>query len=163
MGSMNPIDSYRYMVQQLIAVDSPAIIGNNSPAHAKVLLEEMFAHAKSTAYVYCGKISNEVWGGDALAEAVHDAIVRKVDVKFIVQHPDQIPADSAIAVYLREKNAIYTSDAFATIGSHFAVFDSKMYRFERDDSAKTATACMNGGVSAELLHGLAKDMLKRAA
>ena len=59
------LDPFRYMVRRFIAIDSPNLIENSSPAHARILLEEMFANAKTSAYVYCGRISNTVWGGKA--------------------------------------------------------------------------------------------------
>lgn len=155
-------EPFRYMVQLLIERNEATIINNENQEHAKVLLEEMFYNSTSTAYVFCGCISEIVWGGDKLAEAVRDAFARGVDVKFMVQHPSRIPANSPVAAVLREHNAILSSNAFDSLSSHFAVFDSKMYRFEKDDTKKKATACMNGVETATLLHGLAKDMIARA-
>ena len=70
------VDPFRYMVRRFIAIDSPNLIENSSPAHARILLEEMFANANTSAYVYCGRISNAVWGGKGLADAVRAAIAR---------------------------------------------------------------------------------------
>lgn len=160
----NDMDPFRYMVRRFIAIDSPNLIENSSPVHARILLEEMFANAKTSAYVYCGCISSKVWGGDELADAVRTAISRGVDVRFIVQHPENIPSDSVVAAVLRQSGAdrIHTSPKFAQLGSHFAVFDEKMYRFERDDGDKKAIACVNAPDTAKLLHGLAQTMLKAA-
>ena len=97
----NDMDPFRYMVRHFIAIDSPNLIENSSPAHARILLEEMFANAKTSAYVYCGCISSVVWGGKGLADAVRTAISRGVDVRFIVQHPESIPSDSVVAAALR--------------------------------------------------------------
>ncbi len=158
------VDPFRYMVRRFIAIDSPNLIENSSSAHARILLEEMFANANTSAYVYCGRISNAVWGGKGLADAVRAAIARGVDVRFIVQHPEDIPPDSVVAEALREHgaDAIHTSREFAQLGSHFAVFDDKMYRFERDDGDKKAIACVNAPDTARLLRELAQAMLKVA-
>ena len=160
----NDMDPFRYMVRRFIAIDSPNLIENSSPAHARILLEEMFANAKTSAYVYCGCISSVVWGGKGLADAVRTAISRGVDVRFIVQHPENIPSDSVVAAALREYGAdrIHTSLKFAQVGSHFAVFDDKMYRFERNDGDKKAIACVNAPDTARLLRELAQAMLKAA-
>ena len=160
----NDMDPFRYTVRRFIAIDSPNLIENSSPAHARILLEEMFANAKTSAYVYCGCISSVVWGGKGLADAVRTAISRGVDVRFIVQHPENIPSDSVVAAALREYGAdrIHTSLKFAQAGSHFAVFDDKMYRFERDDGDKKAIACVNAPDTARLLRELAQAMLKAA-
>lgn len=158
------MDPFRYMVRRFIAIDSPNLIRNGSPAHARILLEEMFAHMQKTAYVYCGRISNEVWGSATLAEAVRQAFERPgTEIHFMVQHPENIPEGSLVAAILREHNAIVTSPAFSGINAHFAVFDSKMYRFEKDDGKKTATACVNAPEMASALTGLAQIMMKSAA
>ena len=158
------MDPFRYMVRRLIAINSTSLIKNGSPAHARILLEEMFDSARESAYVYCGRISDKVWGGERLARAVRAAIARKVDVRFIVQHPDEIPADSAVAAALRESGAgaIRSGGRFLGITSHFAVFDGKMFRFEKNDEEKTAIACVNGPETARKLRGLALDMLSVA-
>lgn len=159
----NDMDPFRYMVRRFIAINSPNLIKNSSPAHAQILLEEMFAHMQKTAYVYCGRISNEVWGSARLADAIRQAFERPgTEIKFMVQHRDKIPEESLVVAILREHNAIITSPAFGGINSHFAVFDSKMYRFEKDDGNKTAIACVNAPTMAGALTGLAQIMLRSA-
>ena len=155
------IDPFRYMVQRFIEMESPNLIQNSSPEHARILLEEMFLHAKTSAYVYCGCISDKVWGGEDLATAVRTAIERGVKVRFIVQHPEKIPAGSAVAAVLRQhgEDMIHSSTLFATWDSHFAVFDEKMFRFEKRDDDKTAIACVNGPDTARKLRDLALSML----
>lgn len=160
---LNRIESFRFMVKLFIASNSPTVIGNSSPAHAKVLLEEMFNAARKTAFVYCGCISEKVWGGDAIANAVRGALEREVDVRFIVQHADQIPPDSAIFKLMQQHGGIVTSPRFAEINSHFAVFDGKMYRFEKNDEAKTADACMNDPEWCAKLEEVARAMVAAAA
>ena len=160
----NDMDPFRYMVRRFIAIDSPNLIRNSSPAHAQILLEEMFAQMQKTAYVYCGRISNEVWGSARLAEAIQQAFERPgTEIRFLVQHPDKIPEGSLVAEILRQHGAIVTSPAFGEINSHFAVFDSKMYRFEKDDGDKTARACVNDPSMAGALAGLAQLMIHSAA
>lgn len=155
------IDPFRYMVRRFIEMESPNLIQNSSPAHARILLEEMFANARESAYVYCGCISDTVWGGEELAAAIRAAIGRGVTVRFIVQHPEKIPEGSAVAAVLRQHGAgmIHSSALFATWNSHFAVFDEKMYRFEKRDDDKTAIACVNGPDTARKLRDLALSML----
>ena len=159
--TIREMEPFRHMVRQLIAMGSPVRIDNSSAEHAKVILEEMFRAAQKTAYVFCGCISLPVWGSVAMAENIEDAIAtRGVSVRFIVQNPQAIPVDSpTVAALRRHKGTIVTSPIFKDFASHFAVFDSKMYRFEKSDAAKTAVACANGRESAGQLHQLAEQMI----
>ena len=125
MTADNDIEAFRLMVRRLILAGSPVRIDNGSPEHAKVILEEMFRHAQRTAFVFCGCISMSVWGSDTMAANIEDAIVnRDVDVRFIVQHPENIPADSpTVAALRRHPGVIVSSPEFNDFASHFAVFD----------------------------------------
>lgn len=157
------LESFRYTVKLFIKINSTALISNKNSEHAKVILEELFNDAKKTAYVYCGRISNEVWGGEAVAKAVKGAIDREVDVKFIVQHANEIPKDSVVYKLLKPKDLVVSSPKLAEIKSHFAVFDSKRYRFEKDDAAKSAIVCMNNETVGGQLQKLAENLVAVAA
>ena len=165
MAAEKDIEAFRLMVRRLILTGSPVSIDNGSSEHAKVILEEMFKHVQKTAYVFCGCISMSVWGSQAMAANIEEAIdVRGVAVRFIVQNPDKIPADSpTVAALRRHQGSIVTSTAFKEFESHFAVFDQKMYRIEKDDGAKTAIACANSPANAVPLHRLAEQMIAIAA
>lgn len=160
MTSENDIEAFRLMVRRLILTGSPIRIDNGSAAHARVILEEMFKHAQKTAYVFCGCISMSVWGSEVMAANIEDAIVnREVHVSFIVQKPEAIPSDSpTVAMLRRHPGTMVTSPMFREFESHFAVFDQKMYRIEKDNAAKTAIAYANNPESARELEQLAKQM-----
>ena len=159
------IEAFRLMVRRLILTGSPVSIDNGSPEHAKVILEEMFKHVQKTAYVFCGCVSMSVWGSQEMAANIEEAISgRDVAVRFIVQNPGKIPADSPTVVALRRHpGTIVSSSLFKEFESHFAVFDQKMYRIEKDDGAKTAVACANSPDNAVPLHQLAEQMIAIAA
>lgn len=159
----NDLEAFRQMVKLFIEIDSPATISNNNSDHAKIILEELFRSAKETAYVYCGHISNEVWGGDTMAAVIDRAVRNNVKVRFIVQKPNEIPKDSAVAAFLKERNLICSSEKFSALGTHFAVFDGKRYRLEKNDEAKSATVCMCNEASAGKLKETAELMINAAA
>lgn len=163
MKTDNPgfdVAAFRFMIRRLIEIGSPVTINNDSADHARVILEEMFRASRKTAYVFCGCISMSVWGSDVMAANIEDAIGRGVDVRFVVQHPGQMPDESpTVQVLRRYGDRVSFSEKFSDFGSHFAVFDEKMYRFEKDDEAKTAIACANGRDNASPLHQLAVQML----
>lgn len=160
MAAENDIEAFRLMVRRLILAGSPIRIDNGSPAHARVILEEMFKHAQRTAFVFCGCISMQVWGSETMAACIEDAICnRGVDVHFIVQNPEKIPAASpTVAMLRRYPGTIVTSPVFKDFESHFSVFDQKMYRMEKNDAAKTAIAYANDRANATDLEQLAKQM-----
>lgn len=159
-SNVDPMQGFRLMVDMLIEIDSPVRVGNNSPAHAKVLIESMFRHSKETAYVYCGHLSNEVWGDARIADAVSKAADRNVKIVFIVQRPHEIPSDSIVKRVIDEKGIrMEKFGPFKNDDHHFAVFDGRRYRFEDDDNAKTAVACMNAPDQGKNLNGLFESML----
>ena len=160
MAAENDIEAFRLMVRRLILIGSPLRIDNGSAAHARVILEEMFKHAQKTAFVFCGCISMEVWGSATMAANIEDAICnRGVEVRFIVQNPDKIPVDSpTVSMLRRHPGTIVTSPLFKDFESHFAVFDQKMYRIEKNDAAKTANAYANNRENGAELDKLAKLM-----
>ena len=160
MEEMKDMEAFRLMVRRLILAGSPIRIDNGSPAHARVILEEMFKHAQRTAFVFCGCISMSVWGSETMAACIEDAICnRGVDVHFIVQNPDKIPAASpTVAMLRRHPGTIVTSPLFKDFESHFAVFDQKMYRIEKNDADKTANAYANNRENGVALEQLAKQM-----
>lgn len=161
MTAENDIEAFRLMMRRLILAESPIRIDNGSAEHAKIILEEMFRHAQKTAFVFCGCISMSVWGSDTMAANIEEAIVnRDVDVRFIVQHPENIPADSpTVAALRRHPGVIVSSPEFNDFASHFAVFDQKMYRIEKDDAEKTAIACANNRSDGDALDQLARKMI----
>ena len=160
MEEMKDMEAFRLMVRRLIVTGSPIRIDNGSSEHARVILEEMFRHAQRTAFVFCGCISMSVWGSETMAACIEDAICnRGVDVHFIVQNPDKIPAASpTVAMLRRHPGTIVTSPLFKDFESHFAVFDQKMYRIEKNDAEKTANAYANNRENGAELDKLAKLM-----
>ena len=160
MAAENDIEAFRLMVRRLILTGSPIRIDNGSAAHARVILEEMFKHTQKTAFVFCGCISMSVWGSETMATNIEDAICnRDVHVRFIVQRPSEIPADSpTVAVLRRHPGTIVTSPMFKDFESHFSVFDQKMYRIEKNDAAKTAIAYANNPKDGSELEKLARQM-----
>lgn len=164
MTTEKDIEAFRLMVRRLILTGASVCIDNGSPEHAKIILEEMFKHVQKTAFVFCGCISMSVWGSQTMAANIEDAIAaRGVAVRFIVQTPEKIPSDSpTVAALRRHPGIIVSSPIFKEFESHFAVFDQKMYRIEKDDGAKTAVACANSPVNAVPLHQLAEQMISMA-
>lgn len=159
--SQKDLDAFRFMVHLLVEMKSPSLIDNGSPAHARIILEEMAAAAEKSIYVFCGCIDKDTWGSSEMARSIEKAIDSNVDVRFLVQHPTEIPNDSPTVLALRKKKgSILDASPFAPLEKHFAVFDRRMFRFEKDDAAKTAIASANKPDMAEPLGDLVLDMMK---
>ncbi len=154
------MEAFRFMVHLLVEMKSPSLIENGSPAHARVILEEMAAAAKKSIYVFCGCIDKNTWGSPEMAASIERAFADKADIKFLVQRPSDIPADSPTVMALRRhEGSILDASPFASLGKHFAVFDRRMFRFEKDDAAKTAIASANRPEMAEPLSDLVSNMV----
>ena len=156
------LESFRKGIETMIRIDSQTIIKNTNATHAKIILEAMFAAATTSALVFCGHVSDDVWGSETMARNIETAIRRGVEVKFIVEHPQDMPnpKDSPTVAMLRcNPNILVSSVAITGWNRHFAVFDSKRFRVETNHGRKTAIACVNNREVAEGLEQVARAML----
>ena len=167
----NPITSqdelaiFRKGIETMIRIDSQAVIHNTNADHAKIILEAMFAAATTSALIFCGHVSDDVWGSKTLARNIEAAIQRGVEVKFIVEKPNDMPkpeASATVSVLLQNSGTLLTSDAVPGWNRHFAVFDSKRFRVETNHDDKKAIACANNPNLARGLEQIAKAMLENA-
>lgn len=159
------LENFRKGIELMIRIDSPAVIDNTNADHAKIILEAMFAAVTTSAFVFCGELSPDVWGGENMAQNVQNAIRRGANVKFIVEHPEtaSAQADMPIMDVLRgHPGVLTTSGPIQGWNRHFAVFDSKRFRVETNHDAKTALACANDSKLAKGLEFVAETMLKTA-
>lgn len=152
--------AYRFMVQQLIDMGSPTIIQNSSPSHARIILEQMFATAKKSALVFCGCLSSDVWGSKTMLTNVQKAIDDNVEVRFVIQRSDPDKRAAELFQKLEEKQVVYTDASLANLDAlHFAVFDGKMYRIEKNDAEKSATACAYDVETSRILEDYVRRMV----
>ena len=159
------VESFRYTVHQLIAVDSPIRIENTNAEHAKAVFMEMFASVKQEAYVFCGSLCPEFWGDPELVSAVREAAKREgvMQITFMVQSRE--PTDDDMLKKMVAKERLESTvkfvhkDSYASVDHHFAVFDGKRYRFEIDSEGRKAFACANNPELAGLLTQVAKKLI----
>ena len=161
--SKQELENFRKGIEIMIRIDSPAAINNTNADHAKIILEAMFAAVTTSAFVFCGHVAPDVWGSETMARNIEMAILRGVDVKFIVERPGDLPtADDSptVAALRRNPGVLVASDGIPGWNRHFAVFDSKRFRVETNHENKTAIACANNPEIAQGLERIAKAMLK---
>jgi hypothetical protein len=150
-AKIEPIDSekalglvrYREGVETLLNLRSDKPISNSEPAHAAILFEVFFKHAKDHVRIFCNKLSSEVFDNPDLVREAHEAITkRSVKVSVLVQQSE--PEESNFLAMLRNAG-ITISHASAGVKEslfNFAVMDTIAVRIEPDRSVRKAQARM---------------------
>lgn len=140
---------YRSVFIGLIEADSSSIIENNSPAHAKIILQELVNHAEMSVYILCSHFCSIVYGDADLQAALVAAIDRGVSVNIAVR--DKEPQEYAFFAELKEKagksgrfyTGVHQTEDNHVYANDFCVVDGKRFRLERDQEKGTAFVCAN--------------------
>lgn len=138
---------YRDLFVNLIDTNDPTVIQNNSPAHARIIIQELVRHAQESVHILCTHFSRTVYDDPAIQNAITDAINRGVAVHIAVR--DNFPQAAEFFVRLqacRPENCEYLAGIQANsnaLGNDFCVVDSRRYRLERDQQKGTAFVCAN--------------------
>lgn len=138
---------YRKMFVGLIESNDTSVIENNSPAHAKVILQELVRHAQMSVRILCTHFSRGVYGDPLLQEVIKDAISRGVDVRIAIR--DEFPQTLDFYNQLQQieggPSSFFTlkRDGEEAFANDFCVVDGKRFRLERDQQKGTAFVCAN--------------------
>lgn len=135
---------YRNTVRTLFDKGSPDVVGNASPRHAAVLIEEMILHAKKTFVAFAERMDTAVWT-PAVMVALADAVARGVDVRLLVERECAPIEDGTMPEAVRnrvrrlgEKNKELPKDI-----AHCATGDGQSLRLEMDRVTKKAKFSAN--------------------
>jgi hypothetical protein len=150
-AKIEPIDTekalglvrYREGVETLLNVRSDKPISNSEPAHAAILFEVFFKHAKDHVRIFCNKLSREVFDSPELIHEAREAInKRNVKVSVLVQQDE--PEESDFLTLLREAGIgiLRASSAVKDSLFNFAVMDTTAVRIEPDRRVRKAQARM---------------------
>ncbi|WP_146017827.1 hypothetical protein [Akkermansia muciniphila] len=133
------IKYYEEQVKILIRENSNEIISNSSSKHAIILFKNFFKEARSSIYIFCGKLSKTVYDDIHVIDAMRSALENGIDVKVIISQKK--PESTLFSELLRQYNKkINCLNAIVDI-NHFCVIDNCRYRLETDQEEKTAIAC----------------------
>ncbi len=140
---------YRSVFVRLIEADSESIIENNSPEHAKVILQELVRCAVKSVFILCTHFSKAVYGDADLQTAILDAIDRGVSVSIAVR--DKNPQEAEFFRKLRKMESekcrlfegLLENESHPVFPSDFCIVDGKRFRLERDQDKGTAFVCAN--------------------
>ncbi|HEV7868053.1 MAG TPA: hypothetical protein VGO90_10250 [Chthoniobacteraceae bacterium] len=137
--SAEDILRYREGVETLMRLGARKTISNGIPAHAAILFETFFRHAKESVKIFCESLKADVFGTQALLDQAAWAMARGVTVQIIVQSE---PQPSGFLSLMK-------SGLFRAVGGvkdstfNFAVMDGRAVRIEKDRTKCEAVASMN--------------------
>lgn len=150
-AQMDELETYREGVETLLLLGSNRAISNGEPAHAAVIFEMFFKHAKERVAIFCKNLNRAVFDNDALTHQAAWALTRGVMIDVIVQ--DENPDKSAFSDLL-EKAKVKVRRAIGAAKSspfNFAVMDKRAIRIESDRKKCEARAWMNAPETASTL------------
>lgn len=149
-AKVEPIDTetardlvrYREGVETLLNLRSDKPISNSEPAHAAILFEVFFRHAKDHVRIFCNKLSNAVFDNAALVHEALGAIKRGVKISVMVQQDNPEPSAFLSALGEAGINVLRASDGAKDSLYNFAVMDTTSVRIEPDRREWKAQARM---------------------
>ncbi len=147
----NDTAQYRISVENLMISGSSLAVSNSLPAHAAILFEEFFKHAKKRVRILTWKLAVAVFGDPDLCREAEDALKRGVRITVITQMaPEASPFLSLLRKFKERVEFIeaqINSSPFAQSvcgwDLNFAVMDERAYRVEPDRALGKAQAVMN--------------------
>jgi len=159
--SENALAFYREFVRALINENSTQTIENDCAAHAKIIISELICAAKDEVFIFCKKLSSDIWGTSEIVKNVQNALDR--GVRFHVMVQDVEPESSALKRIFSESSVpLLNCKDYEVFDMNFSVFDGKAFRFERFNGERKGVACANNTTIASELVDLAKRLMNLA-
>lgn len=138
------MDKYRENVRALFKEGSSDVVGNSSPRHATILIEEMIRHANETFVAFARKMDPQVWGKSVM-DALEAAVKRGVAVRLLVESECLPIVNGTMPPSVRPCVRKLSGEvAGNTIGvPHFASGDGTSVRVETDPKDRSAVFAAN--------------------
>jgi len=166
------MENYRNRVKQLADSHSKEVIPNATVAHATVLIENLFSHAKSKVCIFSGQLNKEVYGNsNVFNNAVAFLSKPTSELEILIEDPpaDVMENDLVLACIKRGEGAGKCTIKFVQtpqdkeINCHFIIVDGKSWRFEPDKRSAAAIACFDDDIFGKQLDDIFSSMFSRAA
>lgn len=132
---------YEEQVRILIRENSNEIISNSSSKHAIILFKTFFKEARSSIYIFCGRLSKAVYDDIHVLDAMRSALENGVDVQVVIC--EKVPESVLFVELLKQYNKKICCNTVDNEINHFCVIDGRRYRLEIDPLEKKAIACVN--------------------
>ena len=149
---------YRQYVRSLASKRDGQPIYNASVEHASIVIENLFAKAKSRVDVLSGNLNARVYGREPVVEEAKLFLASSVNNKLRIILEEDSPEDRAIHPFFKAcakspsvELRIAPEQVQALYGFHFVLMDNDSYRFESDKTKASAVAAFGHGKGAENL------------
>lgn len=135
---------YRKSVETLMELESTAAISNSIPAHAAILIETFFKHAKEHVRIFCRNLKADVFNQPTLVEAARAALERGIRITVVTQdEPDASAFLDLIKKQTTNAKLRRATNPATNAAFDFAVMDRRAVRVEPDRQEIKAQAVMN--------------------
>lgn len=141
MDSSEDIAAYRAAVRHQAQVADGTVVWNRTPAHAAVVIAELFCSATSVIEIVSDNLTDKVWGSQDVVSGVRKFLSRHDDVKLriITEHPVRVSENrflSSIPAADFESGKVKVfeagSDMTPPVTLHFMVVDGVGFRIQED-------------------------------
>jgi len=157
------LKEYRSHVKRLAAERQGIPVYNGSPDHAAIIVENMFAAARSKIRLLTGDFNAKVYGNSAVVQRAREFIAHSdhtleilvEDVTFNSSHPlvAEIGAEDNVTFYEIPKAVS------ARIGFHFMTADDDCFRYEAEKNSHVAVAAFGDRETAQHLNEVFHEVL----
>ena len=137
---------YRSSLQKMFEIGSTAMLTNSSPAHARIVYDEFFKHAKGYVKIFCNTLSIDIFDNQAVFNSAKSALDRKVIIKCYVQAQSTDAVNFPKLLGNNLKTAVGPDKKF-----NFMVMDSCALRFESEKGRISAQVYTNNKEIAQVL------------
>ena len=131
---------YRLMIRAVFATKGEQRIANDSVEHARVLIEELLAHAEHSVDVFCHSLSEDIWGTSSVKEMLAKVVGERPVRLRIVTQLDPAPA---IGEFYRSLGASLKTLRNQNIRANFIIVDDRYFRVEPDFAVRKGFAYIN--------------------
>ncbi len=132
--------SYAQSVRDRIKNGTGGVFRNACAPHASIIIREFLDAAEKSVCLFCGRLSESVYG--ALQVFFSVALKRNVKVRVITASSYENTGAKELAAYLKNEGVLRCLGRCKDEPlPHFMLVDNRMYRLEVCDEGKEASVC----------------------
>jgi len=136
--------TYRTQVDRLIAEGSGEILLNGSAAHASIIVERMFTHARNCVRILSRRLDPRIYGGSEIVEAatLYSSVPER-KIKILLESEKELEAHPLLKAVFDDENVqikLIPEFLHESVGFNFSTMDDYGTRFEENKSEAVAIA-----------------------